>query len=139
MRSVLEDISALLTDACALELTLVEFHDTSISMLMISSISSARLRKSTLALFGMSLEYPRYNDGQHQQRKKLYSFHVRGAVRRREEEHLVLYRSHKSYAYSGSPGVCYGCSFEEHIMNRDASRIDHADNPAKIGAHVSTY
>jgi len=91
MRSVLEGISTLLTGAYILELTLVEFHDTSISMLIISSISSARLRKSTLALFGISLEYSRYNNGQHQQRKKLYSFHIHGAARRREEEHLVSY------------------------------------------------
>jgi hypothetical protein len=41
LRSVLEGVSALLTGASALEFTLVEFHDISISMLMISSVSSA--------------------------------------------------------------------------------------------------
>ena len=46
MRSVLEDVSGPLTDACVLALTLVEFHTTSISMSMICSTSSARLRNA---------------------------------------------------------------------------------------------
>jgi len=41
LRSILKDVFALLIDASALEFTLVEFHDISISMLMISSVSSA--------------------------------------------------------------------------------------------------
>ena len=44
--SVLEGVSALLTGAWALALTLVEFHDISISILIVSRISSARLRKA---------------------------------------------------------------------------------------------
>lgn len=41
LRSILKDVFALLIDASALKFTLVEFHDISISMLMISSVSSA--------------------------------------------------------------------------------------------------
>ncbi len=52
MRSVLEGISILLTDAYILELTLVKFHDISISISIISSISSVRLRKSILTYSG---------------------------------------------------------------------------------------
>jgi len=91
MSSVLEDISILLTSACILELTLVKFYNISISILIISRISSARLRKSILALFDISLEYLRYNNRQYQQRKKLYSFYIHGIARRREEEYLILY------------------------------------------------
>ncbi len=41
LRSILKGVFALLIDASALEFTLVEFHDISILMLMISSVSSA--------------------------------------------------------------------------------------------------
>lgn len=46
---VLEGFLTLLIDACALELTFVEFHDISISMLILFSVSPARLRKGMLA------------------------------------------------------------------------------------------
>ena len=48
MRTVLEGVVVLLAGACALALTLVEFHETSMSMsiLMVSTISSARLVKA---------------------------------------------------------------------------------------------
>ena len=46
---ILEDFLTLLIDACALELTLIEFHDILISMLILFSVSLARLRKGMLA------------------------------------------------------------------------------------------
>jgi hypothetical protein len=48
LRSILKGVFALLIDASALKFTLVEFHDISILMLMISSVSFAWLRKDTL-------------------------------------------------------------------------------------------
>jgi len=51
MGSILEGVSILLTDAYILELTLIKFYNTSISISIsiISSISSVRLSKSILA------------------------------------------------------------------------------------------
>ncbi len=46
MGSVLDGVLALLTGACTLALMFVEFHDISMSILMVSRISSARLRKA---------------------------------------------------------------------------------------------
>ena len=48
MKTVLEGVVALLAGACALASTLIDFHETSmsISMLMVSAISSARLVKT---------------------------------------------------------------------------------------------
>jgi hypothetical protein len=94
--------------------------------------------KRHISLFGMSAEYPHCNDAQHQQREKLYPFHVHGAVKRLIEDKHVLYRSHKSRAYSGSPGAGYECPSEKHILDRNAARTDYADETAKIGAYVST-
>ena len=64
LKSVLKDVSALLIDACALTLTLVEFYDISISMLIISRISFARLRKA-ISLFAVNSKYSSCNDTQH--------------------------------------------------------------------------
>lgn len=93
--------------------------------------------KRHISLFDMSAEYPHCNNAQHQQREKLYSFHVHDAVKRLIENKHVLYRSHKFDAYSEFSGVDYECSFEKHILNRNAARIDYIDDTVKIDAYVS--
>ena len=127
--SVLERVSALLTGACPLALTLVEFHDISISMLMVSRISSARLRKAhthiatmhsinnvkTFILFMFALQWT-------------------GTARRK-----MFFIDHISPAPIPDPQApIMDATSEEHILDRNAARINHTDNPAKVGAHGST-
>ena len=96
---MLKSVSALSIDACVLTLTFVEFHDISISMLMIFKISFAQLRK-VINLFAVSLKHFHYNDAQHQQREKLYSFYVRNAVNRNSEIKYVIIEFSTRFKFS---------------------------------------